>query len=185
LRAELACFAAVAVLALSTSADAGAFLVIHTTPDTWTLIDPSAVTRDPAGGHLTAWTVTVQRNLTNSAPPQPGYIRTLNEYDCGERRLRWRSFLAYSRFGALVMKKDNAVPDWAPASDGGPDDASLRVLCDGVGGGSVVAAGSIGQLVIGLMQALDPTGEPEAAPAPAAAPLQAKPKAKPRRRSTR
>jgi hypothetical protein len=187
LRVQLALIsgAACLTLAASTPADAAAFLVINSTPDTWVLIDPSTVVRDPPGQHLTAWTVTVQRNLTNNAPPQPGYIRTLNDYDCGEWRLRWRSVLTYSRFGVLVMKKDNAFPEWAPVAGGGADDASLRVLCNGVGGGSVIAAGSIGQLVIGLMQAWDPPGGPEGAPAPAMVPPPVQSKAKPQRRSPR
>ncbi len=156
----------------SPAAQAGTFVVVHSGPEAWTVLDPTAVTRDRDSGQLTAWSVTVQRNLTNSRPPQPGYIRTLSDYDCAQRRLRWRSFLAYSRYGALVMRKENANPDWAPASDGGEGDASLRVLCDGAGGGSVFSATSIGQLVIGLMQVWDaPPDLPViAAPPPQPAP---------------
>jgi hypothetical protein len=178
-RLQITVIAVVLGLASARTALAAPFLLVHSTPDTWTVLDPAAIQRDSATQHVAAWSVTVQRNLIGSSPPQPGYIRTLNEYDCAERRLQWRSFLAYSRYGALVLRKENAAPDWAPAPEGGEGDSGLRVLCDGAGGGSVIAAQSMAQLVIALMQSWDPAvAAPAGPPAAAARPPVAKPGAK-------
>ena len=97
----------------------------------------------------------MRRNLLNGGPPQPGYVRTLNEFDCDARRFRWRTFTVYNRFGAVVVKQDNADPTFGVPDQGSEEDTSLRVVCEGAGGGSVVAAPSLGMLVIGLMQAWD------------------------------
>jgi hypothetical protein len=92
----------------------------------------------------------------------------LNEYDCAKRRVRWRSFSVYSRFGALVMKKDNTEEAWTPgAGDNGEAEVGLRVVCDGDTGRSAIAAKSVSQVVIGQMQAWD-----EAAPLPPLQPVQ-------------
>ena len=172
--------------ATASSAAAGTYLVVRSGPEAWTVLDPATVVRDPGGQRLSAWSVTVQRNLTNSRPPQPGYIRTFNEYDCTERRLRWRTFLAYSRFGVLVMQKENTSAEWGPAPDGSEGDSGLRVLCDGVGGGSVMASQSMAGVVMALMQAWDTPDAPPPQAAPATAvprPVPSKPakrRAKPR-----
>jgi hypothetical protein len=181
LQIRIATTAACLLLAFASAARAATFVVIRSGTDAWTVIDPGAVVRDPNSQRLSAWSVTVQRNLTNSVPPQPGYIRSLNEYDCAERRIRWRSFAAYSRFGSMVMKSDNAAVDWAPAPGGSEGDAGLRVLCDGVGGGAVVSAPSMTKLVLNLMQAWDAPVEqavapPRPAPAKPAGPKRGQPK---------
>jgi hypothetical protein len=131
------------------------FYVIRRTPEAWTVMDPATVEKVPGGSIRRAYSVTVRRNLLNGGPPQPGYVHTLNEYDCQARRLRWRSFTIYNRFGSTVVKQDNPDPAFvlpAPASE---EETSLRTVCDGSRGGSAVAAPSMGQLVIGLMQAWD------------------------------
>ena len=129
------------------------------------MMDPNAIERADAGSVRRTYSVTVRRNLLNGGPPQPGYVRTLNEYDCDTRRYRWRTFTIYNRFGAVVVKQDNTDPTFGPPDPGSEEDTSYRVVCEGAGGGSVVTAPSLGKLVIGLMQAWDD--------AAMAAPLQA------------
>ncbi len=146
--------AAAAPVAPPVTASNGYF-VIRRTDEAWTVMDPNAIERVDGGPLRRAYSVTVRRNLLNGGPPQPGYVRTLNEYDCEARRFRWRTFTIYNRFGAVVVKQDNADVTFGPPDLRGEDDISLRVVCDGAGGGSVVAAPSLGKLVIGLMQAWD------------------------------
>ena len=131
------------------------FFVIRRTEEAWTVMDPNTIERIDGGPVRRTYSVTVRRNLLNGGPPQPGYVRTLNDYDCDARRFRWRTFTIYNRFGAVVMKQDNADPTFGPPDRGSEEDTSLGVVCDGAGGGSVVAAPSLGMLVIGLMQAWD------------------------------
>lgn len=100
-----------------------------------------------------ASTVTVQRRLVGG---QPGYVRTLNDYDCDARRIRWRNFSVYSRLGVKVLSKNNDRPtDWAPAPSGSVEDATLRIVCEGGGGEAVVTANSLGAIVSGIMQGWD------------------------------
>jgi hypothetical protein len=153
--------AACAGLLSASAAKASVYAVISSTPDVVTVIDPKAseMVGGP-GGVRRAWTVSVRRILVSGGPQQPGYVRMLNEYDCGRRKVRWRSFDVYSRFGAAVMHKDNEDETWAAATDG-DEGAGLRVVCDADAGRSAIAATSVSQVVIGLMQAWD-----EAAPLP-------------------
>ena len=155
--------AAAAVPSVATPATG--FFVIRRTEEAWTVMDPNAIERADAGSVRRTYSVTVRRNLLNGGPPQPGYVRTLNEYDCDTRRFRWRTFTIYNRFGAVVVKQDNTDPTFGPPDPGSEEDTSYRVVCEGAGGGSVVTAPSLGKLVIGLMQAWDD--------AAMAAPLQA------------
>jgi hypothetical protein len=138
--------------------------VIRRTPDAWTVMDPAAIERVPGGVVRRAWSVTVRRNLLDAGEPHPGYVRTFNEYDCGGSRVRWRTFTIYNRFGAVVLTQDNPTPIFGPANPGSEQAASLQVVCQGGGGGSAVAAPSLGQLVIGLMQAWDDAALATAAP---------------------
>ena len=167
------------VLTVASTAHAAVFAVIRQTPNEVVVIDPAAVETTPEGMRR-AWNVSVQKSLGTGGPPQPGYVRTLNEYDCYQRRMRWRSLAIYSRFGAQLVKKDNPDTAWNPSTDGGEADAGLRVICDGAGGGAVVSAPSVSKLVIGLMQAWDEVQAPPppemAEPLPTKAPK--KPKAK-------
>jgi hypothetical protein len=158
-------------------ARAAVYAVVQSSRDEVTVVDPAAVERLPGGDKRRAWTVSVKRNLMTGGPPQPGYVRTFSEYDCSARKVRWKSFSAYSEFGVLVMKKDNADQAW-----GGSDaDAGLRTVCGDIGGASVVAAASLTDLVVGLMRAWDES----APPAPAALDPPKAPPADPKPRKAR
>ena len=81
--------------------------------------------------------------------------------------MRWKSFAIYSRFGAVIMHKDNRRRQPGTRRTDAEADAGLRVVCDGAGGGAVVARRrSVSKLVIGLMQTWD-----EAAPLPPLQPV--------------
>jgi hypothetical protein len=147
-------------MACAPAAHAAVFAVIRSSDNEVVVLDPAGV-ETVEGSIKRAWNVSIQKSLGSGGPQQPGYVRTLNEYDCRERRMRWRSLAIYSRFGAQILKKDNPDTAWNPASDGGEADAGLRVVCDGAAGGAVVSAPSVSKLVISLMQAWD-----EAAPLP-------------------
>lgn len=129
--------------------------VIRRTEDAWTVMDPAAIEKVPGGPIRRTYSVTVRRNLLNGGPPQPGYVRTLNEFDCDAMKFRWRTFTIYNRFGAVVVKQDNPDPAFAALGRGSEEEDIFRTVCDGAGGGSVVAAPSLGLLVIGLMQGWD------------------------------
>jgi hypothetical protein len=158
-------FAGVAAALCAASGAGGAraavYSVLQSAPDVVTVLDPAAIETVGATAVRRAWSVSVKRSLTTGAPQQPGYVRTLNEYDCVGRRIRWKTFHVYSRFGETVMKKDNADDEWNPAPDEGEGGRAFKVVCDGSTGGSVVAAQSVSKLVITLMQSWD-----EAAPLP-------------------
>ena len=145
----------------ASAAQASVYALISSTPDVVTVIDPKAseMVGGPGGVRRT-WAVSVKRTLVSGGPQQPGYVRMLNEYDCAQRKVRWRSFDVYSRFGAPVMHKDNDDETWTAATEGDAG-AGLRVVCDADAGRSAIAATSVSQVVIGLMQAWD-----EAAPLP-------------------
>jgi len=158
--------------------------VIRRTEDAWTVMDPTAIEQVPGGPIRRAYSVTVRRNLLNGGPPQPGYVRTLNEFDCDAMKFRWRTFTIYNRFGSVVVKQDNTDPAFLALGRGGEEEDIFRTVCDGGGGGSVVAAPSLGLLVIGLMQGWDEaamaSAMAELPPAPQPKPA-AKPASKPRR----
>lgn len=171
-RANLAVLGVCAGLAASPGT-AAVYAVVRSQPDVITVMDPAAVEPVSGGeGLRRAWSVSVQRNLISGGPQQPGYVRTLNEYDCADRKVRWKSFFVYSRFGASVMSKENDQPDWRAAAPGSEDEAGLRLVCDHANRWSAVAATSLSQLVISLMQAWDaeapspPSSSAATAPAP-------------------
>jgi hypothetical protein len=160
--------------------------VIRRTEDAWTVMDPVAIEKVPGGPIRRAYSVTVRRNLLNGGPPQPGYVRTLNEFDCDAMKFRWRTFTIYNRFGAVVVKQDNPETAFAALGRGSEEEDAFRTVCDGGGGGSVVAAPSLGLLVIGLMQGWDEAAmasslselppAPEPKPKPAAKPASKPPR---------
>jgi hypothetical protein len=170
-RVQRSLVAAGAGLLIASQAQAAIYAVVPSGPDAVAVIDPTAVERvDGQPFVRRAWNVTVKRSLVAEGPPQPGYVRMQSDYDCAQQRVRWRTFSVYSRFGALVMKKDNDDEAWVPAPDGSEEGASLRVVCHDDPGRSAVAANSISQVVIGLMQAWDaeaplpPLQTPQATP---------------------
>ncbi len=152
--------ASLGLLASATAAEARTFYVIQAGPNDWTVMDPEGIERSADGVVRKAWTVRVQRNILTGNPPTPGYVRTLNEYNCRESRTRWREFSAYSRSGALLVSKVNPNPEWGPAEEASDMMAAYRVVCEGVGGGSVVSADSVAKVVIGLMGSWDPPPAP-------------------------
>lgn len=160
-RTRLTGILAIVGLACAGAAHAAVYSVLQLSPDVVTVLDPAAIETVGATAVRRAWSVSVKRSLTSGGPQQPGYVRTLNEYDCVGRRIRWKTFQVYSRFGESVMKKDNADGEWNPAPDEGEGGRAVKVVCDGEVGGSVVAAQSVSKLVITLMQTWD-----EAAPLP-------------------
>ena len=116
-----------------------------------------------------AWVVRVQRNILTGNPPQPGYVRTLSEYDCDQSRTRWREFSAYSRSGASLISKRNPNPEWGPATEAGDIYSAFKVVCQGGGDGAVVSAESVAKVVISLMASWDRPPAPMT-PVPTAAP---------------
>lgn len=138
---------------VATSAGASTYAVISSTPDVVTVIDPKA-SEAVEGAVRRTWAVSVKRTLVSGGPQQPGYVRMLNDYDCVRRKVRWRSFDVYSRFGAPVMHKDNDDASWSPAEEGDAG-VGLRVVCAADAGRSAIAAASVSQVVLGLMQAWD------------------------------
>ena len=154
-------------LATAPASQAAVFAMVRAEPDTITVMDPAAVEPVPGADNLRrAYSITVQKTLVSEGPQQPGYVRTLNEYDCAARMVRWKSFSVYSRFGDLVIHKDNADQTWSPTPPGSEAEASTRLVCDHANKWSAVAATSLSQLVISLMQAWD-----EAAPLPPLQPV--------------
>jgi len=167
---------AVGLALAATPALARTFYVIQSSADAWTVMDAQGIEPIPGGQLRRAWAVRVQRNILSGDPPQPGYVRTLTEYDCQQTRTRWREFTAFSRSGATLVSKVNPNPEWGPADEASDTYAAYRVVCEGVGGGAVVSADSVAKVVISLMGAWDPPPEPvPALTTPVAKPATAKP----------
>lgn len=164
-----AAVAAVSLLAAG-AAQAKTFYITQSGPDAWTVMDASGIETTPGSPVRKAWAVRVQRNILSGNPPQPGYVRTLTEYDCDAQRTRWREFSAFSRAGGLLVSKVNPRPEWGPANEASDTYAAYRVVCEGVGGGAVVSADSVAKVVINLMASWDPPPEPFAPITPAATP---------------
>lgn len=174
---RISAVAAAATLLVAPAAQARIFYITQSGRDAWTVMDAGGIEITPGSTVRKAWAVRVQRNILSGDPPQPGYVRTLTEYDCSAGRTRWREFSAFSRSGGLLVSKVNPQPEWGPATEAPDTYAAYRVVCEGVGGGSVVAAESVAKVVINLMGSWDPppeafvpitpTGGPAAASLPA------------------
>lgn len=162
-------------------ASARIFNVVQAAPDSWTVYDPSSVERIDGSPVRRVWTVRVMRNISSSTPPQPGYVRTLTDYDCERREFRWREFSAFSRAGDLLLKKTNPSYSWESADKAIDTLAAYQSICERGRGQGVVAADSIAKLVITLMGTWDPrepqvaAGVPASKSAPAKPPLASKP----------
>jgi hypothetical protein len=152
----LASAVSLAALAVAAPGHARTYYVIQSGADGWTVMDPEGIERVGDGGIRRAWAVRVQRNILTGNPPTPGYVRTLNEYDCRQTRTRWREFSAFSRSGGLLVSKVNPNPEWGPADEAPDTFSAYRVVCEGGGGGAVIAADSVAKVVIGLMGSWDP-----------------------------
>lgn len=171
---RISAVAAAATLLAAQGAQARIFYITQSGRDAWTVMDAGGIETSPGSPVRKAWAVRVQRNILSGDPPQPGYVRTLTEYDCAAGRTRWLEFSAFSRSGGLLVSKTNPQPEWGPATEASDTYAAYRVVCEGVGGGSVVSADSVAKVVINLMASWDPPPEPFApitpAPTPAAPP---------------
>ena len=160
----------------ATHAAARTFYIIQSGPEAWTVMDPQGIEPLPGSGVLRqAWAVRVQRNILTGNPPQPGYVRTLSEYDCDQSRTRWREFSAYSRSGASLISKRNPNPEWGPATEAGDIYAAFKVVCQGGGDGAVVSAESVAKVVISLMASWDLPPAPLTPVTPPLKTLRAKP----------
>lgn len=180
LRRSIAFAAGLGLVALAGVAEAKIFYVVQSGPDSWTVMDPASIELVDGGPVRKAWAVRVQRNILDGNPPQPGYVRTLTEYDCAAARTRWRDFSVFARSGTLLASKVNPNPEWGPADEASDIQAAFRVVCGGRGGASVVAADSVAKVVISLMGSWDPPPAPAAAPTLPPAPVAKPPPAKPR-----
>ena len=58
------------------------------------------------------------------------------------------------------MTRQNPAPDWGPSDEADDMQSGYRVVCEGVGGGAVVAADSLAKVVISLMSAWDAPAVP-------------------------
>lgn len=152
----------VVLLALGAPATASSatYYVVQSSPDAWTVMDPQGIESIPGGVRRKAWSVRVQRNILTGDPPQPGYVRTLSEYDCDQTLSRWREFSAFSRSGATLVSKRNPNPEWGPASEAPDTYSAFKIVCQGEGGASVVSAESLAKVVISLMASWDPPIQP-------------------------
>ncbi|MBU1374838.1 MAG: hypothetical protein KKE02_24590 [Alphaproteobacteria bacterium] len=168
---RLPAVAAAVTLLAAGAAEARIFYITQSGVDAWTVMDKDGIERTPGSPVRKAWAVRVQRNILSGNPPQPGYVRTLTEYDCAAQRTRWREFTAFSRAGGLLISKVNPQPEWGPADEASDTYAAYRVVCEGVGGGSVVSADSVAKVVINLMGSWDPPPEPFAPITPVVAPV--------------
>ena len=120
------------------------------------IIDPGAIEPVLDTPVRRMWTVTVQANIMNETPPQPGYVRALNEYDCTAQKTRWRSFTVFSRSGTVLVSRDNPAEDWVDAMPASGSYGEWRVACGYSSGDSAVAADGIAKIVIALMRGFDP-----------------------------
>ena len=171
----IGCIACLVALCCASASTAATLYVVQSGPEAWTVLDPESIEVLPGPGvQRRAWIVRVQRNILTGNPPQPGYVRTLFDYDCEQTRARWREFSAFSRSGAGLISKRNPNPEWGPATEAADIHAAFQVVCRGGGGGSVVSADSLAKLVISLMASWDPPPATPSRPLPLA-----KPSAKP------
>ena len=144
-------------LAGAGSAMAKTFYVVQSGPEAWTVMDPQGIETLPGPGVLRqAWAVRVQRNILTGNPPQPGYVRTLSEYDCDQSLVRWREFSAYSRSGSALISNSNPNPEWGPPTEAGETYSAFKIVCQGGGRAAVVSADSVARVVISLMASWDP-----------------------------
>ena len=172
-------FATLTSLGWAGPVGARTFYVLRTLGDAWMIVDPTGIETGDAATQKRMWTVTVQPNILNETPPQPGYVRALNEFDCATQKTRWRSFTVFSRSGGRLMDRENASPEWVDTTAGSSTLVEWRVACGYSTGDSAISADSTAQVVIALMRAWDPPAAVVVAAPPVAAPKTAAPKLRP------
>lgn len=153
------------------AAHARSFLVLRAPAQAWMIVDPTGIEAVPGGTVRRMWTVTVQRNILNETPPQPGYVRALNEYDCAAQKTRWKTFTAFSRAGTPLVSRDNPDPAWSDVTATSGTMGEWRVACGYSSGDSAIEADTVAKVVIALMRAWDP-------PPTTASPVPAGPKSR-------
>jgi hypothetical protein len=167
---------ALALVALAPPAAAKTFTLLRSAGASRIIIDPAGVEQAPGTSVRRVWTVTVQPNMIAGPPPQPGYVRSQNEYDCAAGTMRWRSFTAFSRSGTELVTRKNPSQDWIAVTPTAGSLGEWRVVCGVSRGDSAVEADTVAQLVVALMAAFDPA---PALPIPTAPPPKATKPAKP------
>jgi hypothetical protein len=165
---SLALAAAVALVA--TAAEARIFVVLRSPVEGWTLYDPAAVEDRPGGVVRRVSTITVRRSIMDGGPDQPGYIRTLADYDCIQGQVRWQLVDAFARNGELLVTQRNTTEGWRSVAADGETQAIYDALCTGAAPRSVMNGASIGSIVSALMSAWDPPPKPAKRPRAKAAP---------------
>lgn len=173
------------------AAEARPYFVVNPVSDVWVVFDPSAREQASEPDVTKVWMVTVQRNILTTDPPQPGYVRSLNEYDCKRQRMRWLNFAAFFRDGSSAVERVNPSPQWEPVNTSRSRQAELSLVCGQTRGRAVVAADSLAKIVVTLMGSWDalpvatapvgppPVGTPKVAPPTPKAPPTNAPAGKP------
>jgi hypothetical protein len=168
---------AAAVALIATAAEARIFVVLRSPVEGWTLYDPAAVEDRPGGVVRRVSTITVRRAIMDDGPEQPGYVRTLADYDCVQRQVRWQLVDAFARDGSLLVTQRNTAEGWRAVAADGETQAIYDALCTGAAPRSVMSGESIGSIVSALMSAWDPPPKP-----PKPAPAKAGPKNAPKKK---
>lgn len=136
-------------------AQAASYRMAKVSPDRVVLVDPVAIWSSPDRTQREAYVISVQRSIVVGDPPVPGYVRTLQQFDCSAATVNWREFQAFSRSGALLVKRTNADAPPAPANRDFETLATYRMVCEDSPGDSVLQADSIAKAVIALMARWD------------------------------
>ena len=165
---------AAAVGFAATAAEARIFVVLRSPVEGWTLYDPATVEDRPGGVVRRVSTITVRRSIMDDGPEQPGYIRTLADYDCVQRQVRWQLVDAFARDGQLLVTQRNTAEGWRAVAADGETQAVYEALCTRAAPRSVMSGESIGSIVSALMSAWDPPPKP-----PTPKPTKAAPAKKP------
>lgn len=155
-----------AAIALSAgAAEARVFVVLRSPVEGWTLYDPATVENRPGGVVRRVSTITVRRSILDDGPPQPGYVRTLADYDCVQGQVRWQLLDAFARDGSLLVTQRNTEGSWRPVDPADDTQAVFRALCTNVRPTSIMSGETIGSIVSALMSAWDPPPAPPKKPA--------------------
>jgi len=164
------------------SAHARNFVLTDVSPGAWTVIDPEGIETMGGGVVRRAWSVQVLRNILSQPPEQPGYVRTLTDYDCERREFRWREFSAFTRSGETLVTKQNPAYGWESVTKGPDTLGAYQVVCGQSLGRGIISAESVAKLVITIMASWDPPAAkspPKGAPAARTPPTKPAAKAKP------
>lgn len=148
---------------LATFAEARPFYVLRAAGDARVIVDPTTIESVEGGAVRRMWLVTVQGNILNEGPPQPGYVRALNAYDCAAQKSRWEKFTAFSRSGQALLSRENPDPAWASVTAENGMLGEWRVACGLSAGDSVIAGETIAKVVVALMRTYDLQAQPPVA----------------------